>query len=69
MNSMNRLVPIHRLPGRRGPEYVERSLAIVWVGTLRFERFKSETGVRLGPMLVERFKLVVFFCTIVCRPR
>ena len=60
MNSVNVPSHIHRLPGRRGPEYVERSLAIVCVGTFLFERFISETRVRLGPLLVERFKLVVF---------
>ena len=60
MNSVNVPSHIHRLLGRRGPEYVERSLAIVCVGTFLFERFISETRVRLGPILVERFKLVVF---------
>ncbi len=61
MKSMNRSVQLGRRPGRRGPEYVERSLAIVWVGTFRFERFKSVTGDLLGPMLVDRFNLVVLF--------
>ena len=60
MKPVNVPAQIHRLPGRRGPEYVERSLAIVCVGTFLFARFKSETRVRLGPILVERFKLVVF---------
>ena len=69
MNSVKRPPGIQRWPGLLGPEYVERSLAMVCVGTLRPERFKSETGVRLGPMLVERLSAVVFFWTIACLPR
>ena len=61
MNSVKRPTGIQRWLGLLGPEYVERSLAMVCVGTLRLERFKSETGVRLGPMLVERLSAVVFF--------
>jgi len=61
MNSVKRPTGIQRWLGLLGPEYVERSLAMVWVGTLRSERFRSETGVRLGPMLVERLSAVVFF--------
>ena len=69
MNSVKQPAGIQRWLGLLGPEYVERSLAMVCVGTLRSERFRSETGVRLGPMLVERLSAVVFFWIIACRPR
>ena len=69
MNTVKQPAGIQRWLGLLGPEYVERSLAMVCVGTLRSERFRSETGVRLGPMLVERLSAVVFFWIIACRPR
>ena len=61
MNSVNLQVQFRRCPGRLGPEYVERSLAMVCVGTFLLERFSSDTGVFPFPAFVERFKLVVFF--------
>ena len=58
---MKNISQLRLCPGRRGPEYVERSLAIVCVGTFLFERFKSDTGVRLDFEVVRLLRLVVFF--------